>query len=278
MQNKVWKIAFCNLKGGVGKTTLSVQFARWLALHGKKVLLIDADCQGNASSTLIPESTGIEGQTFATLGIHCTKAAELFSDKCDSVIPYKTEAGIDIIPSEVADVDLVRCSFESMEASLNVASNVSKVENEYDYVIFDCPPSLGTAVAGPLLASDRLIVPVVLGGNFQESIRSIRAAVDAIRSSTPKLKLLGYVVNNLPRNSPLDEKLFKNVKDWLGEDVFPTCIHNRLTTLRAGQLKKPVFGFLNKKASRELTEFFDSIMDRLGESRLGLPEVTKEEK
>lgn len=74
MQNKVWKIAFCNLKGGVGKTTLSVQFARWLALHGKKVLLIDADCQGNASSTLIPESTGIEGQTFATLGIHCTKA------------------------------------------------------------------------------------------------------------------------------------------------------------------------------------------------------------
>ena len=82
MQNKVWKIAFCNLKGGVGKTTLSVQFARWLALHGKKVLLIDADCQGNASSTLIPESTGIEGQTFATLGIHCTKAAELFSDKC----------------------------------------------------------------------------------------------------------------------------------------------------------------------------------------------------
>jgi len=89
---------------------------------------------------------------------------------------------------------------------------------------------------------------------------------------------LGYVVNNLPRNSPLDEKLFENVKDWLGEDVFPTCIHNRLTTLRAGQLKKPVFGFLNKKASRELTEFFDSIMDRLGESRLGLPEVTKEEK
>ena len=45
MQNKVWKIAFCNLKGGVGKTTLSVQFARWLALHGKKVLLIDADCR-----------------------------------------------------------------------------------------------------------------------------------------------------------------------------------------------------------------------------------------
>ena len=205
-------------------------------------------------------------------------AAELFSDICGSVIPYKNEAGIDIIPSEVADVDLVRCSFESMEASLNVASNVSKVENEYDYVIFDCPPSLGTAVAGPLLASDRLIVPVVLGGNFQESIRSIRAAVDAIRSSTPKLKLLGYVVNNLPRNSPLDEKLFENVKDWLGEDVFPTCIHNRLTTLRAGQLKKPVFGFLNKKASRELTEFFDSIMDRLGESRLGLPEITKEEK
>ena len=67
MQNKVWKIAFCNLKGGVGKTTLSVQFARWLALHGKKVLLIDADCQGNASSTLIPESTGIEGQPWVSI-------------------------------------------------------------------------------------------------------------------------------------------------------------------------------------------------------------------
>ena len=94
MQNKVWKIAFCNLKGGVGKTTLSVQFARWLALHGKKVLLIDADCQGNASSTLIPESTGIEGQTFATLGIHCTKAAELFSDKCGSVTRTKLKPAL----------------------------------------------------------------------------------------------------------------------------------------------------------------------------------------
>ena len=161
---------------------------------------------------------------------------------------------------------------------MNVASNVSKVENEYDYVIFDCPPSLGTAVARPLSASDRLIVPVVLGGNFQESTRSIRAAVDALRSSKPKLKPLGYVVNNLPSNSPLVQEPFENFKDVLGEDVFPTCIHNRLTTLRAGQLKKPVFGFLNKKASRELTEFFDSIMDRLGESRLGLPEITKEEK
>lgn len=279
-KDNVWKIAFCNLKGGVGKTTLSVQFARFLALHKKKVLLVDADSQGNASSLLIPESTGEEDKSFATLGIKCTTAYELFSEECGEIVPFKTASDVDIIPSEVADANLVRCSFKSMEASLHVAKNIRKIEDEYDFIIFDCPPSLGTALAGPLMASDRLIVPVVLGGNFQETLLSIRAAIEAIRATAKDLRLLGYVVNNLPRKSPFDEKLFEAFKDKMQGSVFSTCIHNRLTTMRASQFKESIFEMPNKQARLEMTKFFDEILTKLGQEPLGVPpkKEGKEEK
>lgn len=271
MTKNTWKIAFCNLKGGVGKTMLSVQFVYWLSAHGKKTLLVDADYQGNASSLLLADFT----ENTADLANRCTKASELFSGDLKEIHPFKLSELIDIIPSEVADVDLVNCSFKPMETSLNVAKNIAQIENLYDYVIFDCPPSLGTAVAGPLIACDRLIVPVALGANFQESLSSIQAALAATRQIAPKLKLLGYVVNRLPRRSALDNELFKSVAKWLGRELFTQPVHDWITILRAGQTKKPVFSLPNKEPGQELSRLFDELLLKLEEKPLGNPKLSK---
>ena len=276
MNQKVWKISFCNLKGGVGKTTLSVQFAYFLTAHGKKVLLVDSDYQGNATSNLIPESNGKKGVSLSSLGYDCTRAYELFKSPkpLHKIVPAQLNENLFIIPTEVADTELVRCSFLPMKTSLNVAKNLAKIEDEFDYIIFDCPPSLGTAVAGPLIASHRLIAPVVLGANFQESVLSIMGTVRAVHPIAPNLKLLGFVVNRLPKNQT-DINLYKVVQEQLGNRLLDPAIHDWLTIHRATQLKKSVFSMKRKEAAKELVALYDNILKKLGEEPLGMPTLTK---
>ena len=253
MNQKVWKISFCNLKGGVGKTTLSVQFAYFLTAHGKKVLLVDSDYQGNATSNLIPESNGKKGVSLSSLGYDCTRAYELFKSPkpLHKIVPAQLNENLFIIPTEVADTELVRCSFLPMKTSLNVAKNLAKI-----------------------IASHRLIAPVVLGANFQESVLSIMGTVRAVHPIAPNLKLLGFVVNRLPKNQT-DINLYKVVQEQLGNRLLDPAIHDWLTIYRATQLKKSVFSMKRKEAAKELVALYDNILKKLGEEPLGMPTLTK---
>lgn len=271
--SSAWKISFCNLKGGVGKTTLSVNFGIFLALHGKRVLIVDSDYQGNATSVLIPESDGERGVTLSTLGYRCSRSYELFNDPehVNEIVPIKLSDKLFLIPSEVTDTELARCNNLPMEASLNVARNISTIENEFDYIIFDCPPSLGTTVVGPLIASHRLITPIVLGVFFKGSFLSILDTVQALQSVAPNLEMLGFVINRLLKTNQLDGNLYTSVKEQLGDKLLEPPIHDWVSILRSTQRRESIFAMRRKEAAKELARLYDNILKRLGEKPLGMP-------
>ena len=144
-------IAISNQKGGVGKTTTAVNLSSCLAVLEKKVLLIDLDPQANATSSLGIETDIIEN------GIY-----ELFEKSCSpsDCINQTTIANLDIIPSHI---DLVGIEIESIDLIYRehiLMNAINKIEKEYDYIIIDCPPSLGLLTMNALTASTSVIIPI----------------------------------------------------------------------------------------------------------------------
>jgi chromosome partitioning protein len=274
------RISICNLKGGVGKTMLSTQFAFFLGAHDKKVLLVDADYQGNATSILtdyakrIAEEAG-EGDDFTPeLG---TKTAELYKPDLDQVTPTKITENIDLIYTEMADEDLVDCSQLPVPVAINVTKNISAIAEQYDFIIYDCPPSLGTACAAPLIASDWIIIPVEIGTSFKDSIYGINKATLNVSKVRPDIEILAYVVNRF-EPTPSDEEIFAGLKNLLGSQLLDAKIQYRRCLRKAGLEHVPLWEYrnANKVTKFELVRAFDELLERMGESKLG--EVLKTRK
>ena len=145
------KIAISNQKGGVGKTTTAVNLSSCLAVLEKKVLLIDLDPQSNATSSLGLENDKIEN------GIY-----QLFEELCspsDSIVNTNIII-LDIIPSHIDLVGIEIESIDLIDREYILTNAIGKIEKEYDYIIIDCPPSLGLLTLNALTASNSVIIPI----------------------------------------------------------------------------------------------------------------------
>ncbi len=144
-------LAVCNQNGGVGKTTTAINLAAALAEQKKKVLLVDIDPQGNATSGFGLEKNSIENTTY-----------ELLMDDCaiNEAIQKDVQPGLDIIPSNVnlAGAEIELLNFEDKEYILKRALDFVRVE--YDYILLDCPPSLSLLTVNSMVAADKVLVPI----------------------------------------------------------------------------------------------------------------------
>jgi chromosome partitioning protein len=286
------RISICNLKGGVGKTMISTQFAFFLAAHGKKVLLVDADYQGNSSSILlsyarnkakaaaenegreIGAGAGADTDFTPALG---TRTAELYQADLEQVVPTKITENLDLIRTEVIDEDLMDCAKLPLTIVISMTKNIARVAEQYDFILYDCPPSLGTAGAAPLIASDWIVIPFEIGASFQDSIVGINKATLNVSKVRPDIEILGYVLNRY-KGTPSDEQIFSELKGLLGSQLLSTKIHDRLGIKGAGQKHVPLWEYrnANKVTKFELFRAFDELLQRMGESKLG--EVLKPKK
>jgi chromosome partitioning protein len=151
IMSKVRVIAVVNQKGGVGKTTTVVNLSACLGEAGKKVLVIDADAQGNTTSGLGLEKNKLENTLYNVL---------LGEISISDAIQQTVAENVDIVPSNMnlsgAEIELV--SLEDRESI--VKENLSKIKNNYDFIVIDCPPSLGIVTINALVAADTVLVPV----------------------------------------------------------------------------------------------------------------------
>lgn len=275
----VHKISICNLKGGVGKTLLSTQLAMFLSAHGKRVLLVDADYQGNTTSLMVQPVRNKKGILVQPEELPATKTSQLYEKGTKTVTPYTVRKNLDLIWTKIADADLIMCSFKELKEARNVSVNIKKIEKDYDYVIFDCPPSLGTACAGPLLSSDWVLVPMCLGPSIKESIAGITETFHELRKIHKDLKLVGYMVNRVPR---VPTKMYDELMDLLKEKLhgllFENKIRSTLSIQKAGLNKEPIWEYpYGKSAYREFVAVFDEMLTRIGEIPLGPVPTDKEE-
>jgi len=209
-------ISIANQKGGVGKTTTAINLSAGLAAEGKRVLLIDADPQANASSGL-----GVDIRNLNQTIYECLISG---LDPNPAIIATDVK-NLDLIPSHI---DLVGAEIEMLQIENRetvLRRMLARIKKEYDYIIIDCSPSLGLITVNSLTASDSVIIPVQAEFFALEGIAKLLNTIKIIKSQlNPNLKIEGFLVTMYSAQLRLSQQVYQEVKKHFGELVFDTVI------------------------------------------------------
>jgi chromosome partitioning protein len=224
-------IAVLNQKGGVGKTTSTINIAAGLAREGKSVLVIDLDPQANATSGLGLERDKIHNSTYEVLVSGALASDSVMATRIDGlyILPAKTTLA-------AAEQELV--SVMSRETVLkNALSTLS-----FDYILIDCPPSLGLLSINALTAADSVLIPVQTEFYALEGLGLLMQTIQRVQQGlNPELKLLGVVMTMVDARNSLSAQVIAEVKKHFGDYVFQTFIPRNVKLAEAPSFGKTVF-------------------------------------
>lgn len=228
-------IAIANQKGGVGKTTTAINLSASLAHFGKKLLLIDMDPQGNAGRGLGININAIDRTIYEVLSGRYKLTQCILSTQFD---------GLDVIPSNLslAQFEAERGYGDSPLFCLKKA--LEQLPSHYDYVILDCPPSLGTLCLNSLCASSSVLIPVQCEYFAMEAVASIISTIAKVqRNLNPKLSIEGFLLTMYAANTTLGTEISRQVRGTFKENTFLTYIPRNQSIADSQGKQLPVTSF-----------------------------------
>jgi len=228
-------ITIVNQKGGVGKTTTAMNLAAGLGILEKKTLLIDFDPQGNASSGLGIDKDQVEYQIYDALiqSVPITSAIQHTS------IPY-----LDVVPGDIdltgAEVELVK----EMSREHKLKQAIAPILDQYDYILIDCPPSLGLLTLNALTACTDVIIPIQSEYYALEGVSQLLNTINLIRKNlNPNLNILGVVLTMYDKRLNLSNQVAKEVRRYFKEKVFKAIIVRNVKLCEAPSFGKSIFQY-----------------------------------
>lgn len=236
-------IAIANQKGGVGKTTTSINLSASLAVKGKKVLMIDTDPQGNATSGFGIDKNDLEDTIYELILGECSVQDCIIKD----VIP-----GVSILPSNVnlaaAEIELI--GVDKKEYILK--KEIDWVKDSYDFIIIDCPPSLSMLTVNAMTTADSVLVPIQCEYYALEGLSQLIHTVNLVKERlNPELDMEGVVFTMFDSRTNLSNQVVENVKNNLQQNVYKTIIPRNIRLAEAPSYGMPIQMYEPKSAGAE---------------------------
>ena len=225
-------IAVTNQKGGVGKTTTTVNLATALAASKRRVLVIDADPQGNASTGFGLDPDDRQHDLYQLMS---------GAISIDTAIHPTLVKGLMVIPStgDLSAIEIELSDYEDREYRLKAI--IDEVIEDYDYIFIDCPPSLGLLTVNALSAADAALVPLQCEYYALEGLSQLMKTIEAVRNGlNPDLVLQGVVLTMYDKRNRLSDLVANDVRQHLGQLVYTTIIPRNVRVSEAPSYGKPV--------------------------------------
>ena len=236
-------IAIANQKGGVGKTTTSINLAASIAEMGKRVLAIDLDPQGNMTSGLGVDKNEVENTVY-----------ELMLDECsiNESIQDTVVKGLRLIPSNVnlAGAEIELLGINDKEYILKTA--VDYIRDDYDFIVIDCPPSLNMLTVNAMTTADTVLVPIQCEYYALEGLSQLIHTIELVRDRLNKrLKIEGVVFTMYDARTNLSLQVVENVKDNLQQNIYKTIIPRNVRLAEAPSYGQPINIYDSRSAGAE---------------------------
>jgi chromosome partitioning protein len=249
-------IAIANQKGGVGKTTTSINVSSAIALMGKRVLLVDTDPQAHSTISFINNPSRFEKSLYDVL---MNK-----SEKIHAVIAESNVPGLDIAISKISMAKLEPSLLGDMDGHYRMKDVLEPIKSKYDFIFIDTPPTLGLITLNALVASAFILIPIQSSYLCLEGTDDLLETIDKVRRiANPRLKIIGVLVTLHDRRTNLAKDVVSRLKNVFGDKLFETYISKSVKLEESPAYKESIFTYApNSVGALQYKKVAEEIIER----------------